>query len=528
MNTRIPLSRYQAQIIDLDFIVPKDHLIRLADTTIDLILQKFGFLNEFKNKGYFQDRKGYNPVFLFKILVYGYMYKTSSSRVLAEQCCKDLYLKWLAGGIEPSYRTICYFRENNAKLIEDFFYAFISEMTEEGIVKLEKCAIDGMKVKGNVSKKFYDKSKLEKKKESLQLQADTYFKNFDNENNIEIKAIKRKYNFIQRKLSNISRCILRINDTNTKKANPCDPEASSLNNHGHHYPGYNAQAISDSDSHMIVSISSKMSYNDLNEVVPEIKKFEEKTGLKIKQIIADKGYASFNNITIVEDELKIDFVTRLNDLNPDFKNFKYNEETDTYTCKEGKELKFHQNKTGDNGKKYLVYKCHDCKGCEVLSTCTNSKSGRSIFIHINNDREKQFREKMDTPHYRNLERLRKGMIENKFGTLRNMMGYMPLLLRGIVKTGTELYLYGLGFNLKRLKNILNNNKGKAFFVFLYIKLINVTFLCKKLNLRAIFLELLKLYIKIEVTLNPGKSQKMVFLHGLVSAGYTIPHNLSAP
>lgn len=93
-----------------------------------------------------------------------------------------ILFEWLAGGIELSFRTICYFRENNAKLIEDFFYAFISEMSEEGIVKIEKCAIDGMKVKGYVSKQFYGISKLEQKKDALQVQADTYFKNFDNEN----------------------------------------------------------------------------------------------------------------------------------------------------------------------------------------------------------------------------------------------------------------------------------------------------------------------------------------------------------
>ena len=498
MNVRVQISRHQSQFIDLEYVVPKDHIIRLADTTIDLIIQKYGFLSEVKNKCYIQNRKSYNPVLLFKVLVYGYIYKTPSSRALEEQCRKDFYLKWFVDGIEPSYRTLCYFRENNAKLIEDFFYAFISEMTREGIVKLEKCAIDGMKVKGNVSKKFYDISKLEKKKEILQLENEIYLKNFDNENNIDIKKIKKKYKATQKRLSNINRCLLRINNTNIKKLNFCDPEASSLNNHGHHYPGYNAQAISDSDSHMIVSISSKMSCNDFNEVVPEVKKFEEKTGLKIKQIVADKGYASFKNIVVMEDELNIDFVTRLQDLDPDINNFKYNEETDIYTCQKGKELKFHQNKIGDNGKKYIVYKCHDCKGCEVFSKCSKSKTGKSIYIHLDNDREMQFRAKMDTPYYRNLERLRKGMIENKFGTLRNMMGYIPLLLRGTVKTGTELYLYALAFNLKRLKSIFRNKKGRTFFIFLHVKLRIVNFYCKKLNFRAIWQKLCKLSFKIEI------------------------------
>lgn len=92
MDTCVPLSRYQAQIIDLKCIVPKGHLVRLVDKTIDSIILKYDFLSNFKNKGYAQDRKGYNPVFLFKILVYGYMYKISSSRSLEEQCRKEFYL----------------------------------------------------------------------------------------------------------------------------------------------------------------------------------------------------------------------------------------------------------------------------------------------------------------------------------------------------------------------------------------------------------------------------------------------------
>jgi len=48
---------------------------------------------------------------------------------------------------------------------------------------------------------------------------------------------------------------------------------------------------------------------------------------------------------------------------------------------------------------------------------------------------------------------RKSLAEHPFGTIKYLMGKIPLLLRGKKKVATEINLYTTAYNLKRLINI---------------------------------------------------------------------------
>ena len=55
---------------------------------------------------------------------------------------------------------------------------------------------------------------------------------------------------------------------------------------------------------------------------------------------------------------------------------------------------------------------------------------------------------------------RKAIIEHVFGTIKIILGKVPLLLRGIKKVSTEMRIYALGYNLIRLLNI-EKRKGMS-------------------------------------------------------------------
>ena len=50
--------------------------------------------------------------------------------------------------------------------------------------------------------------------------------------------------------------------------------------------------------------------------------------------------------------------------------------------------------------------------------------------------------------------LRRAVVEHPYGTIKWMMGYPRFLVRGLEKAGAELALSVLGYNLKRVINIL--------------------------------------------------------------------------
>ena len=53
---------------------------------------------------------------------------------------------------------------------------------------------------------------------------------------------------------------------------------------------------------------------------------------------------------------------------------------------------------------------------------------------------------------------RKTLSEHPFGTIKYLMGQIPILLRGKTKVATEINLYVLGYNFKRLINIESFDK----------------------------------------------------------------------
>jgi hypothetical protein len=50
-------------------------------------------------------------------------------------------------------------------------------------------------------------------------------------------------------------------------------------------------------------------------------------------------------------------------------------------------------------------------------------------------------------------RIRKTIVEHPFGTIKYLMGKIPLKLRGKEKVSTEINLYTTVYNLKRLFNL---------------------------------------------------------------------------
>ena len=65
----------------------------------------------------------------------------------------------------------------------------------------------------------------------------------------------------------------------------------------------------------------------------------------------------------------------------------------------------------------------------------------------------KYLEKMNSEAGRAKIRLRKTLSEHPFATLKRWMGKIPLNLRGKTKVQTEINIYTIAYNLKRLINI---------------------------------------------------------------------------
>lgn len=146
-----PYDQTQAWLLppSLEELVPDPHLVRVVSATIDemdleAILRKY-------TKGGGASR--YHPVMMLKILVYGYMSGTTSSRLLAKALRENVLFMWLAGNQKPDFRTINLFRSERLKdVIEEVFVATAKLLQAKGYIKLENYFIDGTKIESAAGK----------------------------------------------------------------------------------------------------------------------------------------------------------------------------------------------------------------------------------------------------------------------------------------------------------------------------------------------------------------------------------------
>lgn len=135
-------ANYQLLLqIEMDFIIPKDDSVRLLNT----VLEGLDYSKLYSAYSTYGRNPVISPKTLFKILVYGYLNGTYSSRGIEKACRRDINFMWLLNGVKaPDYSTIARFRkERLCGCIEDLFYQFVLFLGESDEIKFENLFVDG-------------------------------------------------------------------------------------------------------------------------------------------------------------------------------------------------------------------------------------------------------------------------------------------------------------------------------------------------------------------------------------------------
>lgn len=96
----IQSEQIQMVILDIDFMIPENHLLRqIKDSAnFDLIYEKA--VSYYSNIG----RKSIDPVILIKMLLIGYLYGIKLERRLEDEVSLNLAYRWFCG-IDLMYRV---------------------------------------------------------------------------------------------------------------------------------------------------------------------------------------------------------------------------------------------------------------------------------------------------------------------------------------------------------------------------------------------------------------------------------------
>jgi transposase/IS5 family transposase len=314
--------------------LPQGHLAYFINDTVDR-LDLRAFHARYADGG--SRNQPFHPAMMVKVLVYAYATGVFSSRKIARKLNEDVAFRVLAAENFPAHRTIRDFRALHLVEFAELFAQVVRLAREMGLVKLGTIAVDGTKIKANASRhKAMSYGRMQTTEVELKAQIAALLKKASNTDEAEkdepeldipaelqrrqvrlaaIEAAKARLEERQRQ-SDAQRGRTPDDERKPKDKNGkpkggksfqrdfgvppakaqdsfTDPESRIMKRAGGGFDySYNAQTAVDETAHIIVAAEVLNTSSDVHQLVPVLEAVKANTKADPKQVLADAGYRS--------------------------------------------------------------------------------------------------------------------------------------------------------------------------------------------------------------------------------------------
>lgn len=433
-------NRNNGEIVSLDELVPKFHLLRKIDRAIDwrkiypIVESKYSKIG----------RPSVDPVVLVKMVMLQHIYGIRSLRQTVAEIEVNVAYRWFIGyGLTeriPHFSTISYnfLHRFDNEMFEEIFTLVLNEGIDSGYVKPEVIFVDSTHIKANANRKKQMKVHVPKavKKYEQQLHQEIN-EDRDDHGKKPLKGKEEEEKIVEKSVSTT------------------DPE-SGLFHKGEHQKcfAYEAQTACDRNNFVLDvtvvpgNVNDCVSFDDLYDKVT--KRFPE-----IEVVTADAGYKTPWICKKIFDDGRIPSMPYKRPMTKKgfFRKYDYvyDEYYDCYICPNNKILSY----TTTNKDGYREYKSnpHDCAECEIIKQCTESKSKQKLVTrHIWEHYIEMAEDIRHSPLGKETYSMRSQTIERVFADAKekHAMRYTPY--RGLNQVTNWVRLKFAAMNLKKIAN----------------------------------------------------------------------------
>lgn len=418
----------QVQMVSVEQLVPKDHILRKIDKYID-----FNFIYDLVEDKYSQTtgRPSIDPVVLIKLVILQYFFNINSMRQTIREVEVNIAYRWFLG--LDFYDKVPHFstfgknyerRFKNTDIFNQIFENILDQAMSYGFVDTKIQFVDSTHVKAHANRHKNQKVKIKKKVKS-------YKRKLEKEVN-EDRNINGKDDFDYPKGE--------ILEEKEISQSITDPE-SGLFHKGNHKEvyAYSIQTSCDKNGWILGYKAYPGNLHDSTTFPSFFKEKIEKGIMPVLPYTKPKG--------------------RRNDKESFYpRQYKYDETNDCYICPENKILLY----STTNKEGYRIYQSKKslCENCPSLSKCTKSKSKVKVIIrHI-------WQEYIDysewyrlTEEGKALYKLRKETIERQFGSAKEYHSFRYTNMIGKAKMSMKAALTFACLNMKKLAKLLDRLEG---------------------------------------------------------------------
>lgn len=479
-------------------------------------------------------RPAYHPSDLLKLFIYGYLNRIRSSRALEKECGRNIELMWLLKGLVPDHNTISNFRRDNPKPIRRVFRATVQLAKHFDLIGGKLVAGDSTKLRAQNSKKNnFTQGKIEKHIAYIDAKLEEYSKilaaeDKDTVSETEKTEIQSKIKKHQERKARYQDFQQQLEQTGETQISTSDPESRQLITRNNITEvAYNVQTTVDA-KHNIPIDFRVTNQNDSKAMGAMVRR--AKTILQNNDFTAlyDKGYHTGSEFDYANKHgVKVmvaipDVASHAPDPAFDVEHFTYDKQSDSYTCPAGHTLTtngtWYNKDRGKSFNKVKHYKTNECLRCPFFTKCTINKKGRFIersehagLIHANKVRIDQNKE---------LYRRRQAIVEHPYGIIKRQWDFYYIMTKKSIKRASaDVGLIFVAYNLRRIMNLIGNDRLKAYFkalsfifcsIFVHFKAFcRMNYVCPN----KVYLKDAPLISNLLPNFNPSYSLKIAFAGG---------------
>lgn len=411
--------------VNLDALIPANHILRKIDRALDL-----SFVRELTADLYCKDngRPSIDPELFLRMIFLAHLCGIPSDRKLCEEVGYNLSYRWFCKlnlqDAVPDHSSLTRTRDRfGEQVFAGIFERIVKVCIDRKIVKGKSLMTDGSLIKANAS--------LDSVKRI---------------GPVEEGGKNRINKIIGSKISN---------QTHMSRSDPDATIAGKANQPK--ILAYKVHESIDRDSRVIVDCHiTTGSVHDISKFQSRVETIVEKFDLPVKEVIADRGYGSAENLIFLKAK-------KIRSIIPLYTNrcgqgtsvepgFKFSLKNDHYVCPEGKVL--HRTKNGEQASHY-VSPAAVCRACPRFETCVGvpqKRQGRGKVLN-RNIHQRVFEwalRRQKTWLFKKTLNERMWKMEGIFAEGKNQHGLRRARYRGRAKVQIQAYIIASIQNLKRL------------------------------------------------------------------------------
>ena len=430
-------GREQIQYASVEMLIPKDHLLRQIEETVD-----FDFIYPLVEEMYSLDkgRPGIDPVVLVKIVLIQYLYGIRSMRKTIEEIQYNVAYRWFLGydlyKTPPHFST---FGKNYKRRFEgtDLFERIFAHVLElcfgRGFAREEALFVDATHMKASANKH-------KKMKKEVARQAKNYHQELLEEINRDREAHDKEA-FDDDPPSGTASVTKSITD----------PDSGMFVKGEHKRDfAYSIQTACDRNGFVL---AYDVSAGNVHDSVSFDGLYQKLKGFNPLRLVMDAGYKTpaIMRKLLSDGILPVTPYTCPKTDKAFFKKYEYvyDEYYDCYICPENKVLPY----STTNREGYQEYKSRSyiCEQCPSLTQCTRSKGHTKVLTrHV----WSKYMEQADHIRYmegvKELYAKRKETIERVFADAKEKHGFRYTQYRGKAKVKMEVAMTYTAMNMKKL------------------------------------------------------------------------------